>query len=342
MAIVTMIVYTVILLSVLIFAHELGHFMACRILGVKVNEFALGMGPALFKRQPGETTYSLRAFPIGGFCAMEGEDEDEESEDARSFTGKPGWAKAIILVAGSLMNVLLAVLILAGLLLYNGTATTTIKEVVPGSPAYAANLMPGDRITAIDGAPIGTWNELLRAIATSDGETITIQAQRGGEPLMLESAVMADETGRKVIGIRPEVVHNPFTALVGGAQESVRMVGMMVDLIGQLFTGAIPTTELTGPVGIAYIVGDTAQEGMRYVVFLAALISLNLAIVNMLPFPALDGGRLLFLVIRAVTGKAITDNIESKVHLIGLMLLFALMIYVTWNDIGRFILGRFG
>jgi len=315
--------------------------MACKSLGVKVNEFALGMGPAFFKKRKGETLYSLRIFPIGGFCAMEGEDED--SDDSRAFNRKSGWVKAIILAAGSFMNVLLAIIILSGIIFYIGTSlTTTISEVTEGSPAQAAGILPGDKITSIEGVEIKAWEDVINVVSKGTSEQFGIQIERDGSQMILETGVMTGEDGRRVIGIRPEVNRNPVAAIAGGAQMSYIMIKNMVDLIGQLFTGGVPATELTGPVGIAYIVDDTAKTGIQNVFYLVALISLNLAIVNMLPFPALDGGRLLFLVIRKITGKAVSDKVEGRIHLVGMMLLFALMIYVTWNDIGRFVLGAFG
>lgn len=331
------VVYTAIILSVLIFVHEFGHFGAAKLSGVKVNEFALGMGPAFFKKQRGETQYSLRIFPIGGFCTMEG--QDEESEDERSFDRKPARIKAFILVAGSFMNVALAVLILAAVILYAGTSLKTeISSVAENSPAQAAGILPGDKITAIDGVAISKWDDILKEISGTEKERLSIEIIRNGEKLTLETGIMTREDGRKMVGISPAVGRNPLTALVRGAQASYDLLVNMVGILGMLFTGGAPMTELTGVVGIAYIVDDTAKAGFRPLLYLVSLISLNLAIVNMLPFPALDGGRLLFLAIRKVTGRAISDKLEAKIHLAGLVLLLALMVYVTWNDIGRFII----
>jgi len=338
-----LIIYTVIILCVLIFFHELGHFTACKLSGVKVNEFALGMGPAFFKKKYGETTYSLRVFPIGGFCSMEGEDED--SEDLKSFQKKPAGIKAVILTAGAIMNVVLAVLIMSAIIFYAGTSsntnTTEIRTVGEGSPAQIAGIIPGDRIAAIDGVNIGNWEDIIKEISGTKNEHISIEIIRDGRTLTLEASPVTAEDGRKIVGISPPVKRNPLTALVMGTTASFDMLARMVDLLGQLFTGNIPVTELTGPVGIAYIVDDTAKSGLRPVLVLVALISLNLAIVNLLPFPALDGGRLMFLIIRKLAGRAISDMVEAKIHFVGMILLFALMIYVTWNDIGRFIIGTF-
>lgn len=334
-----MIVYAILIFCLLIFVHELGHFLTAKAVGIKVNEFALGMGPLLFHFTKGETEYSLRALPIGGYCKMEG--EDEESDNPRAFNNKPFWSKALVIVAGSFMNLILAIIILSAVLFYIGTPTNVIKDVKQGAPAMIAGLKSGDEIVQIDQHKIKTWEELTNAIGNSKENTISIQAVRDGKTMNFESKVAAGENNKKVIGITPEYnreISYAGESIVMGAKSTWYMGVSMIDVIGKLFTGEVSTKELTGPVGIVYMVGDTAKLGIMYVAQLTALISLNLAIVNMLPFPALDGGRLLFMIIRLFTGKAISDETEGKIHFIGILLLFSLMIYITFQDVGRFIL----
>ena len=331
------IIYALIIFAILILVHEFGHFITAKFFGVKVKEFALGMGPVLLKKEKGETIYSLRAIPIGGFCSMEGEDED--SEDQRAFNKKPSWQRGIILFAGSFMNLILAIVIMAGILISIGYPSTTIQTVQDGSPAQLAGLLPGDKIISIEDNEVRKWENIIEFVGeTKAGDTLKIEIKRANKLLSLETATKAGEDGRTVIGISPSLDKKPLTALKDGTISSFQMIGSMLDILKQLFTGDVPAKELTGPVGIVYLVGDSAKLGMSYVAYLAALISLNLAIINLLPFPALDGGRLIFLVIRKLTGKVITDEIEAKVHIIGIMLLFALMIFVTWQDIIRYIL----
>ncbi len=332
------IIYAIIMFCLLIFIHELGHFMAAKACGVKVNEFALGMGPAFFKKQKGETLYALRLLPIGGFCAMEG--EDEESDDERAFNRKPAWKRAIIVVAGATMNLLLCVCIMIIISMCTGTMTTTIDKVVDGSPAAKAGLQVGDEITGIDGKSVEEWTDITTYISEAHGQA-RINVKRNEKRMSLVSELSQAEDGRQIIGIEPSRTHNPFIAIKAGTIGTWNMTKLMGKTIKQLFTGEVSTKELTGPVGIVYAVNDTAQYGIMYLLYLTALISLNLAIVNMLPLPALDGGRLLFIIIRQFTGRAISDDMEGKIHLVGLMLLFALMIYVTWNDIFRFIVPIF-
>lgn len=332
------IIYAIIMFCLLIFIHELGHFMAAKASGVKVNEFALGMGPALFKKQKGETLYALRAVPVGGYCAMEG--EDEESQDERAFNNKPAWKKAIIVVAGAAMNLVLCVFLMMAISLYTGTMTTTIDEVSKDGPAAVAGIRSGDTILAIDGKTVESWSDIIESITAAENRA-HIDVERQGEKLSFTSDLATAEDGRQIIGIVPQREHNVLTAVKGGTVSTWNMTKLMGKTIGQLFTGKVSTKELTGPVGIVYTVNDTAKYGFVYLLYLTALISLNLAIVNMLPLPALDGGRLIFIIVRKITGKSITDEIEGKIHFAGLMLLFALMIYVTWNDILRFIVPIF-
>lgn len=334
------VIYAIIIFCLLIFVHEFGHFIAAKACGVKVNEFSIGMGPAFFKRQRGETLYSMRIFPIGGFCAMEGEDED--SEDERAFNRKPAWQRAIVLAAGALMNLITAVILMIIIAFWSGQATTVIDQVLDDSPAYEAGIETGDEIVAINGSEIKEWNDIIGVIGESEEETAEITVMRDGREETLTSSMEYDEeAGRYKIGITPVIEHNVIASVSTGVKSTGSMTVMMYDIIKKLFTGEVSTKELSGPVGIVYAVSDTAKAGIIYVVYLAALLSLNLAIMNMLPFPALDGGRLLFLIIRKITGKRVTDEMEGKIHFIGIVLLMLLMVYVTWNDVFRFIVPLF-
>ena len=331
-----MIVYAILIFCLLIFVHELGHFLSAKAVGIKVNEFSLGMGPLLFHFKKGDTEYSLRALPIGGYCKMEG--EDEESNDASAFNNQPIPAKALVVVAGSVMNLLLAILIFSAAILAIGIPSTTIKELSPDYPAAKAGLLPGDKIVQVADTKIDDWNDIINAIESSKSSTINVVVNRDGEQLPFDVGVTKSTDGRKIIGISPVFEKNPGEALLYGTQSTYRVGAEMFKIIGQLITGEVSTKNLTGPVGIVYVVGETAKAGWLSLAQLTAFISLNLAIVNMLPFPALDGGRLLFLIIRRITGKTISDETEGKIHFVGLMLLFGLMIYITVQDIGRFIL----
>jgi regulator of sigma E protease len=332
------IVYAIIIFCLLIFVHEFGHLIAAKSVGIRVNAFALGMGPRLLRFKRGDTEYSLRAFPIGGFCAMEG--EDERSDDPRSFGSKSLPAKALVLLAGSLMNVLLAVLILSAVIFAGGTPSTVVSEVVADSPAEAAGILPGDRIVSVDGRAVTEWEDIPPTVVAAKGDRIAITVLRDGAEVRLESGFYIGDDGLQKIGITPgseRRVRDVGPALLLGFRATWNMGAAMVQAIGMLFTGDVPVQELTGPVGIVYIVGDVAKSGMLQLAQLTALISLNLGIMNLLPIPALDGCRFIFLFIRKITGKAVTDEMEGKVHFVGIMLLFALMIFVAFQDVTRFV-----
>lgn len=326
-------ILAIILFCVMIFPHELGHYIAAKRLGVKVNEFAFGMGPVIWKKQKGETLHSIRLFPIGGFCSMEGEDED--SDEPRAFNNKKPWQKIIILAAGSFMNVLCAILIMSIVVGVLGFTTTTIDAVSEGSPAETAGIMAGDEITAIDGQPIEAWTDVSAAIASAEGGQIIMTVQRDGRTL--EAAVTPEQTqdGAYLIGITSRVSHNPFRAVAEGAKSTWNITASMFQTLSQLFTGQLGADSLSGPVGMVQMVSQTTQYGWWYYGFLTALICINLAIINMLPLPALDGGRIIFVIISMITGRPVSQKVEGTVHFVGIMLLFGLMAYVTFNDITR-------
>ena len=352
------IVLAIIIFCILIFVHELGHLISAKATGVKVNEFALGMGPKIFGFQKGETMYSLRAIPIGGFCSMEG--DDEESDDPRAFNKKPAWVKILVFLAGSLMNILLAIVILSMIIFYIGQPLLSIEAVSESAPIGVDGLKIGDEIVEINGEPVSSWDDVPDIIvnvasnsepleATEEntgryGDIILSSAEinfvvdRGGEMVNIDSHLYYDESGNLKIGITPKSGHSFtyfFKSFGYGVQATWDMMKSMYYFIGQLITGQSGLDQLTGPVGVVKVVSESAKAGAIRLFEFTALISLNLGVVNLLPFPALDGGRLLFVLIRKLTGKKITDSIENKFHLVGIMLLFALMIIITIKDVDR-------
>ena len=337
------IVYAIIIFLLLIFVHETGHLLSAKMTGIRVNEFALGMGPKLVGFTKGETSYSFRAIPFGGYCAMEG--ENEESEDPRAFGNRPARIRALVLFAGSVMNILLAIVLLSMVIFAGGVPTRTLATVAEESPAFADGLRAGDELVAINGITVSGWDDispLLSAIANEDAENnplLTLTVLRGGDEKTIETHFYRDESGSLKVGISPEFSRTPaffFKSFGYGVRATLLMSKMMYEVLGDLFTGKAGIDQLTGPVGIVVVVGESARYGFIYLFQLTALISLNLGIINLLPFPALDGGRLLFLLIRKITGKAITDEIEGRVHLIGIIVLFAFMAIVTLQDVNRF------
>ncbi|MDY6037396.1 MAG: RIP metalloprotease RseP [Eubacterium sp.] len=335
-----MTIFLIILLFVmLIFPHELGHFLAAKLCGVQVNEFAFGMGPVIFKKQGKETLYSIRALPIGGFCAMEGEDTEESTKNPRAFNNKIWWKKIIILVAGALMNVLLAFLVMIFASTYAGSPQTTIGKVVPAGMAEKAGVSAGDKIIELSGEKIDSWSEFSEKLQKSlqKEKSIRLTVDRDGKELSFEITPEATKDGKLRIGVEAQRSHNIFLGIKNGTISTLKMMKLLFDSIISLFSSTDGLNQITGPVGMVKVVSDAAGMGIFFYLYLVALISLNLAIFNLLPLPALDGGRIIFVVIRLFTGRAISNKTEARVHAIGMALLLALTVFVTWNDIMRLI-----
>lgn len=323
------VILALVLFLFLIFPHELGHFMMARAVGVKVNEFAFGMGPAVWQKQGKDTLYSIRIFPVGGFCAMEGENEESDHEGA--FNNKPWWAKILVLIAGAAMNVLIAAVVMSVIILISGTATTTVDKVENGSPAQIAGLKQGDKIEYISGKKIEDWNDVSKSIGNK-GKKIEIKVSRNGKYEIFKINPRK-EKDRYVIGITPVIEKSPSKAIIGGFKSTWYITRQMYKSLGMLASGNVAMKDVSGPVGMIGLVHQSAARGLISFFYLVALISLNLAIFNLLPLPALDGGRIIFVIIRMITGKAITDKQEAMVHGAGMVLLLSLMVFVTWNDI---------
>ncbi len=324
----------IVVFSLLVFFHELGHFSIAKMVGIKVHEFAIGMGPKLINFTKGETTYSLRVLPIGGYVKMEG--EDEASEDKRSFSNKPVLARMGVILAGPIMNFILGIVLFTILFYSVGSPSTTIQEVLAGSPAETIGLQKGDQVVEIDGENIDSWGQLEKAIAKSEGNEITIILKRNGDNVLKNIEPMVDEeTNRVMIGIVPKMEKS----LSGAVRNSFRNLMMIVREIGaflrRLVTREAVSSEVVGPVGIINLVGEATRAGWLNLVFLAALISINLGIMNLLPIPALDGSRLLFLLVELFRGKPVDPEKEGMIHMVGFTILIALMVFVTYQDILR-------
>ena len=339
------IILAIIFFGVLIAIHEFGHFSAAKLLGVKVNEFAIGMGPAIFKKQKGETLYSLRCLPIGGYCAMEGEDED--TGDPHSFTVQPGWKKLIILVAGSFMNFLLGFLIV--LIIYSsaqGFYSPVISGFVDGCPYEGENaLQVGDEIYSIDGHRIyfssNVTTILSRGVVIRDGEKVEL------EDFVL-TPVEYEGYSSPMYGFSFAVEEATFwSTLKYSWYNTIDFVRTVWFALSDLVAGSIGVDELSGPVGIVSLINDVGQSAestkmaLSDIAYLGALVAVNIAVMNMLPLPALDGGRVFFLVLNGlvhlVTRRRIPARYEGYVHAAGMVLLLGLSAFVMYNDIARLI-----
>ncbi len=325
--------------------HECGHFLAAKLCGVKVNEFALGMGPALFKKKKGETLYALRLFPIGGFCAMEGEDSD--SEDARAFGNKSVPKKMFIVVAGAAMNLLLGLIIMAVLLSTSTDliGTNTIKDFYPDAVSAQYGLQAGDRFVEIEGHRVWSEKDIGFLMSRSRDGVLDFVVERNGEKVALDDVHFATEDYNGVTLIRYDFViigETPmfFNVLKNSFTQSASTARMVWLSLFDLVTGRYGMSELAGPVGTMDIIADVTAEAastgsLENLLTIMAFITINVGIANLLPLPALDGGRFLFLVIEAVRRKPMNPKYEGYVHAAGLALLMLLMVVVTFNDILR-------
>jgi regulator of sigma E protease len=332
-------VASIVIFGLLIFAHELGHFLVAKRVGIGVYEFAIGFGPRLVSHRVGETTYSLRIFPLGGFVRLVGEDP-EEADEQESFQKQPVWRRFAVIASGPLMNFILAILLFAliyfaylGVPQYRSTA---IGELLPDGRAEAVGLLAGDRIVTIAGTEVRDWNELVALINAHPEKEITIEYERNGRLQEIDIIPRRDaQTGVGLIGIAPETRR---FALLASLQMGVVHTAWFIRFIGasivQMFTGRV-APDVVGPVGIIQIVGEVARTGVVNLLSLAAIISVNLGLLNLLPIPALDGSRLMFLGIEAVRGRPVDPHKESFIHFIGFTVLILLMILIAYRDLVR-------
>lgn len=321
----------VFLLVVLV--HEAGHFTVAKMVGIRVNEFAIGMGPKLVQKTKGETKYTLRALPIGGYVKMEG--EDESSDDPRSFSNVSVWSRIAVILAGATMNFVLAIVVLSIVAFNVGVPSTTIDEVIDGSPAQEYGIIAGDRIVEIEGVAINNWDDIVTTINTqSPEEMLQVQVARNNEMISMEVMPTVDE-GRVVIGIVPEYDTGIFTAIKSGFQETWYFLKLMFQFLGMLFQGNVSTNDLAGPVGVINEIGNAASMGFVSVLYILGFISINLGFFNLLPIPALDGSKIVFLLIELFRGKPIDADKEGFIHFIGFIFLISLMLIVTYKDLIR-------
>jgi regulator of sigma E protease len=355
------IVAFVVVLGVLIFVHELGHFLTAKRAGLKVEEFGFGFPPRLISFKRGETRYSLNWIPFGGFVKILGEGGEAE-KDPRSFAGQRVWVRAKVVGAGIAMNFLLAWVLLsivnaAGVstAIEEGVALSprarvsesvvTITQVVADSPAAQADVRPGDQIQTVGGKPVADQEAVVEAVGGSAGKETTLSLVRGDQALEVTVTPRAEPPeGQGPLGIglvNTATVSYPwYQAIWEGAKQTIFMTGQIfivfAGILKQLFTTGSVGADIAGPIGIAVITGQVLDLGIVPLMQFAALLSINLGIVNALPFPALDGGRLLFLLIEKIRRRKVSKRIENAVHSVGFGLLLILIVAITARDFIRF------
>lgn len=337
MSIVWQILIALLVLNLLVIVHEFGHYIAARSFHVKVHEFAIGMGPKLFTIHGKHNDFSLRLFPIGGFVAMEG--EDEESSDPDAFGNKKPWKKFIIVCAGALMNLLLGLILTFGLVLNeNVLVSTKVDSFHEGATSCEYGLQADDEILKIDSTHIWIYSDIIYALARNQTGVVDFTVRRDGVKVVLEDVQLPTEVVGKVTTTTNDFYLLPEGKTFGnvlrhGFFRTVSLGKAVYYSLFDLIRGKYSLDAVSGPVGTVEYIGEAASQGMSSLVYLSAFISVNLGIFNLLPLPALDGGRLLFIILEMIRRKPIPAKYEGIVHMVGFVLLIAFVLLVTFNDI---------
>jgi regulator of sigma E protease len=347
----------IVVIGVLVFFHELGHFLAARLCKVGVDVFSLGFGPKLFKKKVGRTEYCVSAIPLGGYVKMVGEEPGATIDPADaplSFTHKSLLKKSFIVAAGPVFNFILALFIFYVLYQFSGVymANPVIGKVIENTPAASSGLQSGDIIKEIDQQPIESFADISRIIGTGTGGELSIVIQRGGQITRVTLTpekrvgknVFGEDVDKYVIGIHGtgDTFHkslNPIQAMGRSISDTYGLVKLTILSVAKMVSGSVSADNLGGPLMIAQMAGEQAKAGIVNFVWFIALLSVNLGIINLFPIPVLDGGHLLFFGIEAVIGKPVSEKLREKLVQFGAALLVALMVFVFYNDIVRMING---
>ena len=346
-----------ILIAILVFVHELGHFLVAKLCKVGVETFSIGFGPKIFKKKLGETTYCLSAIPLGGYVKMVGDEQGKtvsEEDISRSFTHKKLYQKSLIVAAGPVFNFLLSIIIFYVLFQISGIyfLNPVIGEVTDGFPAYKAGIQSGDIIKEINGQKIETWDDLVVQVGASNGKKLEILLERNNSNVAVSlkpefkdyKTIFNEDKKRYVIGVTNsgDSVHislNPVQALGYALEKNWFIAKLTVISVWKMVTGNVSADNLGGPIRIAQMAGEQAEEGMANFAFFIALLSINLGIINLLPVPVLDGGHLMFFGIEAITRKEVSEKIREKANQFGIVVLVLLMVFVFYNDLVQLIKG---
>jgi regulator of sigma E protease len=339
-------------LGVLIVFHEFGHFLFAKLSGVGVLTFSVGFGPKLWVKKKGETEYALSAFPLGGYVKMVGEDPEEEvqqSDMERSFAHKGLLSRIAIVAAGPGFNLLLAVVLLMFVFLFYGVpvVSTQVGAVEPSSPADRAGIHKGDVVVSLNGKAVNEWDELSSGIKESQGQPLNVQLRRGSEdvtvtvqPVKKEGRnIFGEKRDEWMIGIGSQVSikkGNPGLAIVKAFQQTYDYAKLTLVALYKMVKGDVSPRNLGGPILIAQMAGQQAQEGLGSFLAFIAVLSINLGVLNLLPIPVLDGGHLLFFLVESVIGRPVAVRYREMAQQVGIFLLMLLMIYAFYNDIARF------
>lgn len=329
----------VLVFGVIVFVHELGHFMFAKWNNIKVDEFAMGMGKRLWAVTRGETTYAINLLPIGGYVKLDG--EDINSNDPRSLSNASPFAQFQVLIAGASMNFILGFLVFWALFIFVGEPVNVIGELIPDKPAIQSGIQVGDKILSIDGVETPTWELVTKSLVNSD-DSLDIKILRKPndgtalgeiEKIITVVPIVDKASGKRVIGIVPAKQTNVGSSFKNAGAQTWNMSTMILTELKKMFTTGINKEQVMGPVGMASVIGDAAKKNVLELLFLTGLLSINLGVFNLLPFPALDGGRLVFVIFEMITGKRPKKEHEGWFHGIGMIILLSFMALVVFWDV---------
>ena len=338
----------IVILGIIVAIHEFGHFIFAKLSNIYVYEFAIGMGKKIWgtKKKGGETEFSLRMVPLGGYCMIAGEDvQDEGVPKDRQMCNKSFFQRFMVLFAGPLNNFILAfVLLLISAFIFGATTTRpVVGDVMENYPAYNAGIQSGDLLLEVDGTKVSSWDRALLIIQTSDGSSMKFKVQKvDGSVTEYDVTPLEEEVdGVKSYKFGIATFTEKKYGFVNSIKYSVEKMGAlfvsMFDSIKYLITGRVSVKQLSGPVGIYSVVDSQSKAGLEAILYLVAYLSVNVGFINLLPFPAFDGGRILFLIIEKLFKKPVSKEVENTIHSIGFILIILLLVYVTFNDIFRLI-----
>ena len=327
------IISSIIIFLLVILIHEFGHFIVAKMNGVSVLEFSIGMGPKLFQKESNGTLYSLRLLPVGGYCQLEG--EDEENDSPNSLNNQSPFVRLKVILAGAIMNFVLAFILLI-LLMSVSRVSTEVSGVLENSPAYSSGIQAGDKIVSINGQMLEDGEQVLESIKKSKGD-LDIVLLRNEKSKNIKVTPRLENNNRKIgVNFQEEYNIKNFNIIKGlekGIATFLNLTGMLYKFLGMLITGKLGLGGVSGPVGVVKEIGNAAKTGAANLIFLLAYININLGVFNLLPIPALDGGRAIFILIEMIFGKKISQEKEGYIHMVGLILLLGLIAIVTIKDV---------
>ncbi len=328
--------------GVLVTVHEFGHFITAKMMGMRVDEFAIGFGPKIFQTKDGDTLYSLRAIPLGGYNKIAGMDPEDDATDSGAFRSKPIPARMLVILAGAIMNFILPIILFSGIFMIQGRETLVdqpiLGTVVENMAADKAGLKVGDKVLAINGEKVDTWRNLVVTLRANGEKPVVMTVESNGQVKEVTMQPQYNEQAKRpLVGISPKFEKESlgfFGSIQEGFKYTKYIIFAMLDGLMQMVTGRAPA-EVSGPIGVAQMAGQVAEQGLLPLMNFVAFLSINLGVINLLPLPALDGGHFILLILEALRGKPLGDKAMTNIQMVGIALILALTFFSTFKDLTR-------